>query len=103
MTRKLCNPFVLGLIFTFCLLVINVIYALITGDVIGIRLSGGEVIMYMGFGLVKETIYPEMTSEELKTWEPSPEYNFDIISFLCTYIIICVILFIIHKRSKRKK
>ncbi len=103
MRRKLCNPFILSLIITLGLLVINVIYALITGDVIGIRLSGGEVIMYMGFGLVKETIYPEMTSEELKTWEPNPEYGFDIISFLCTYIIICVILFIIHKRSKRNK
>ena len=103
MRRKLCNPFILNLIITLCLLVINVIFVLITGDVIGIKIIGGDLVMFMGFGLVKTIGYPEMTSEELKTWVPNPEYGFDIISFLCTYFIICIMLCVIHKKSKRNQ
>ena len=88
------------------LCIINYLLTRYTDFCIGINFHGGEVISTVGFGVVKNTFYPEMhIGEEITS---SFSIEFEPISFLITFLVVLIIFktskYIVNKlKNKHNK
>lgn len=94
MKRRLILSSIISVIITVLLCVINWINVAITGDIWGIDFGGGECAQWIGFGVEKYQYFPIYHQDNpIETW---PEYSFEPISLIATFIFVFLITFLVH-------
>ena len=82
--------------------IINLICAYANGSIpLGIKVSGGEMTSYSGFGVYLRKIYPLTTIESGETVSTTIGFNF--LSLLLTLVLIFVVALIIVSIIRKKK
>ena len=80
----------------------NLICANVYGSIpLGIKISGGEMTRYSGFGVYLEKIYPLTTVESGE--KVSTTIGFSLFSLLLTLVLVFVVALIIVSIIRRKK
>lgn len=103
MKKNITISLIVSVAISVILMVLNRIYAAITGHIFGLTIPGGDCVEKIGFGWNELTSFPEMTVEEEATWTPDIELGFDVISFVVTMLILFVVVLSICTLKSRKK
>ena len=104
MKRRVIVSSIISVIITAILCGINWLNVVITGNIWGIEILGGEYVEWRGFGVVKGKTYPEFHVDN--PIESTVNYGFDIFSLMGTliisFIIISTISIVLEKRREKK-
>ncbi len=103
MKKKISVSLVISVVTSVILLVLNRIYAAITGHIFGLTIPGGDCVEKIGFGWHELTLYGEMTAEQAASWSLETILNFDILSFGITTLILFVIMVVICILTRKKR
>ncbi len=103
MKKNITISLIVSVATSVILMVLNRIYAAITGHILGITIPGGDCVEKIGFGWNELTLFPEMTVEEAANWMPETRLGFDIISFVVTILILFLVSLVVCVLKSRKK
>lgn len=103
MKKKVTVSILTSVVTSVILLILNRIYAAITGHIFGLTIPGGDCVEKIGFGWNELTLYGEMTAEQVASWLPETILNFDILSFGITTLILFVIVLVISVLTWKKR
>lgn len=93
MKKNIKFSLIVSLLINIICFLINVIGALLFDIApLTIKLSGGEIIEHIGFGVLFDEIFPLTVSEQASV---ITEVHFNLISLIVSFVIVAVIVFLI--------
>ena len=82
-----------AVILTAVLCGLNLLKGVITGEILGIEMQGGEYVAWRGLGVLKETFYPLYSIDN--PVESSTIFSIDPFSLITTFLVVYVIVFVV--------
>ncbi len=99
MKKRLLYSGIIAIVITVVLCGINWIKGAISGEIWGMKFSGGEHVAWYGFGVLKEKSYPIFPID--KPIASTSRFSIEPISLFCTLLIVFIFVLLIWTVSAK--